>query len=104
MRFFADFSREVPVCDCRVDSDWLGVGFGYEGLKCVVRVQSVTWAAVVGCPCGWCWLVLVGWGCSPVSPCRPVVSRLRGNDGPVTMTGGQGGLVVYVVYGQVMVL
>ena len=34
---------------------------------------------------------------------RPVDSRLRGDDGPVTMTGGQGGLVVYVVYGQVMV-
>ena len=28
----------------------------YGELACVVRVQSVTWAAVVGCPCDWWWL------------------------------------------------
>ena len=108
-----------------------GVGFGYGWL---LRVQSVTWAAVVGCPCDWWWLVLscftlvtlpplwiadqvrndgtmrcivftlcsqcqalgqalvlshqgrggiwlVVLACSPSSPCHPVVSRLRGNDG-----------------------
>ena len=30
---------------------------GYGWLECVVRVQSVTWAAVVGCPCDRRWLV-----------------------------------------------
>ena len=40
---------------------WIGmerqcrVSFGYGCLDCVVRVQSVTWAAVVGCPCDWWW-------------------------------------------------
>ena len=65
----------------------------------MTRVQSVTWAAVVGCPCG---RLL---SCSPSDPVsragspspliplpsrergipphrRPVDSRLRGNDGP----------------------
>ena len=36
-----------------MDSDWLGVGFGYEWLDWVVRVQSVTWAAIASCPCDW---------------------------------------------------
>ena len=30
------------------------MGDGYGELACVVRVQSVTWAAMVGCPCDWC--------------------------------------------------
>ena len=38
-----------------------------------MRVQSVTWAAIVGCPCDW-WLVL---SCSPVSPCRPSELRIK---------------------------
>ena len=38
--------------------------FGYVWLNCTVRVQSVTWAADYGCPCGW-WC---GWTCSPSDP------------------------------------
>ena len=36
-----------------MDSDW----FGYGWLDWVLRVQSVTWASVVGCPCDWWWFV-----------------------------------------------
>ena len=33
--------------------EWHGsVLFEYGCLECGVRVQSVTWAAIVGCPCG----------------------------------------------------
>ena len=36
---------------------------GYEWLLWVVRVQSVTWVAVVGYPCVWCW-----WLVAPLYP------------------------------------
>ena len=51
------------------DLTWIGmdeyglVGYGYGWLDWVVRVQSVTWAAVVGFPCDWWWL-----SCSPSAP------------------------------------
>ena len=60
------------------------VSLGYGELACVVRVQSVTRAAMVDCPCDWWWLVL---SCSPSdpvsragspSPLIPLPSRERG--------------------------
>ena len=44
----------------------------------MLRVQSVTWAAMVDCSCGRWRLVL---SCSSVPLCHPVDSRIRGNDG-----------------------
>ena len=44
------------------------------GANWVVRVQSVTWTAMVGCPCDRWWLVLSR---SP-SPLIPLPSRERG--------------------------
>ena len=66
-----------------MDSDWFGFGW----LDCVVQVQAVTWAAVVGYPCD-------GWGlvlsCSPSDP----VSR-AGSPSPLILSHqGRGGLVV----------
>ena len=42
-----------------------GFNMGYGLLICVVQVQSVTWAAMVGCPCDRWWVVLF---CSPSAP------------------------------------
>ena len=34
--------------------DWFPAYTGrYGWLDCVVQVQSVTWSAIVGCPCDW---------------------------------------------------
>ena len=77
--------------DRYVKGGLVGLGFGYGWL---LWVQSVTWAAIVGCPCDW-WLVLSCFTLVTLPPCgycleasmtgpaapRPVVSRLRGNDG-----------------------
>ena len=59
------------------------VSLRYGELACVVRVQSVTWAAVVGCPCDW-WLVVVS----------PLPSGFRIKSGMTGWGGEQGCYVV----------
>ena len=48
------------------------------------RVQSVTWAAVVGCPCDWWWLFCIVHPLLPVSGTgtgfSPLPSRERGTE------------------------
>ena len=42
-----------------LDSIFSLLCIGYGWLEWVVRVQSVTWVAIVGCPCDWWWLVVL---------------------------------------------
>ena len=68
------------------------MGFAYDWLNCVVRVQSVTWADVVGCPCDWWWVG--GWICSP-SPLIPLPSRERGTEVVLSFVFDHGQVMVF---------
>ena len=73
-----------------MDSDWLG----YGRLKCVVRVQSVTWVVVVGCPCDWWWVL----SCSPSGPSVKGWVTLTFDSSPIKGEGEDGWFIFLPVH------
>ena len=72
------------------------------GLGGVVRVQSVAWAAMVDCSCGWWWLELSC--CHPLvpvsragspSPLIPLPSRERVTEVVLSFMFGHGQVMVF---------
>ena len=76
-----------------------------EWLDWVLRVQSVTWAAIVGCPCDRWWLVGVVL-LTLCSQCQalgqaliPLPSRERGTEVVLSFMFGHGQVMVLVPFG-----